>query len=74
MHKIVSAMIFPIGLTLIVLTGTNLFTGDIMFGWLPFVTRDERRTWKQKLCNLARLWAIVFTGNFIGSLILARFS
>jgi formate/nitrite transporter FocA (FNT family) len=40
-HAVMSGAIFPIGLTLIVLSGTNLFTGDILFGWLPFMTNKD---------------------------------
>jgi formate/nitrite transporter len=68
LHAVMTAAIFPIGLSMIVLSGTNLFTGEMMFGWLPFMSKDPRRTSEQKIANWTKLCAVVFAGNLVGAL------
>lgn len=60
---LLGAMVFPVGLILIIITGTDLFTGNclIVFGWL-----DNR----YHLLKIFKNLLIVYLGNFVGSLIL----
>lgn len=59
--KSVFAAVFPIGLWLIVLTGTDLLTGNILFVTMAFL--EKKASFARLLLN----WAIVFIGNFLGS-------
>lgn len=62
--KLLSGLIFPIGLSLVVLLKTELFTGNSLLV-IPFV--NKKITLKELLTN----WLIVYLGNFIGSFIFA---
>lgn len=62
--RLVSGAIFPIGLMMVVLLGTELFTGNaLMFTSVL----DGLITWKQLLRN----WGIVYVGNFAGAFMMA---
>lgn len=58
--KFVAGSIFPIGLMLIILCGTDLFTGNIL---LVAPLLEKRITLKQVLIN----WFIIFFSNFLGA-------
>lgn len=58
--KFVAGSIFPIGLMLIILCGTDLFTGNIL---LVAPLLEKRITLKQVLIN----WVIIFFSNFLGA-------
>lgn len=64
MVRLVSGLIFPIGLMMVILLGTELFTGNSLM-----VTAAIRGdiSWARLLRN----WAIVYTGNFVGAIVLA---
>lgn len=62
--KLVGACIFPTGLTLVVLAGSELFTGNCLLV-IPLLNKDT--TWKQT----AYSWFFVYLGNFIGGLLVA---
>ena len=62
---IIGALIFPVGLVLIVLLGLELVTGS--FALVPLARRDGRVTLSNVFSNLS----FVFLGNLIGSLIYA---
>jgi formate/nitrite transporter len=62
MTKLIGGVVFSLGLILVIITGAELFTGNNLIV-MAFVSR--KITLKQLLNN----WGIVFTGNFIGSLI-----
>jgi formate/nitrite transporter len=64
LQRLVSGLVFPIGLVMVVLLGTELFTGNVLM-----VTAAIRReiTWRALLRN----WAIVIAGNLIGAVLLA---
>lgn len=64
MVRLVSALVFPIGLIMVVLLGTELFTGNAL---MVTAALDGRITWGR----LARNWAIVYAGNFVGAVALA---
>src|SRR5262249_932961 len=60
-QPLVGAMIFPVGLVMIVLLGLELITGSFALVPLPWMNGDA--TASQVLNN----WAWVFLGNLIGS-------
>lgn len=62
--KLVGAMTFATGLMMVVLTGAELFTGNVMMSFAVI----EKKT---SLMKLLRNWSIVYLGNFVGSIILA---
>ena len=62
--KILSGMVFPAGLTMVLLAGSELFTGNCLMV-IPLIEKEIRPT------SLLRNWIIVYIGNFIGSAIVA---
>mgnify|MGYP002678192990 FL=1 len=62
--KLVGAMTFATGLMMVVLTGAELFTGNVMMTFAVI----ERKT---SIWKLLRNWSIVYAGNFVGSILLA---
>ncbi|MGN1153436.1 MAG: formate/nitrite transporter family protein [Candidatus Gastranaerophilaceae bacterium] len=62
--KLIGAMTFATGLMMVVLTGAELFTGNVMMTFA--VIENKVSIWK-----LLKNWSIVYAGNFIGSVILA---
>ena len=62
--KLVGAMTFATGLMMVVLTGAELFTGNVMMT----IAVIERKT---SIWKLLRNWSIVYAGNFVGSILLA---
>ncbi|MBP5314052.1 MAG: formate/nitrite transporter family protein [Eggerthellaceae bacterium] len=64
MVRFVTGAIFPLGLMMVILLGTELFTGNAL---MVTAAIDKRITWGQ----LGRNWIIVFIGNFVGAVALA---
>lgn len=62
--KILSGLVFPIGLILVILFKTELFTGNSLL-IIPVLNKDI------KLKQLLRNWLIVYIGNFLGALLIA---
>lgn len=62
--KLIGAMVFAAGLMMVVLTGAELFTGNVM---MMFSVIEKKISW----LKLLRSWSIVYIGNFVGSLLLA---
>src|ERR1700721_2179285 len=62
-QPLVGALIFPVGLILIVLLGLDLVTGS--FGLLPLPWIESDTDAKSMLAN----WGWVFVGNLIGSVV-----
>ncbi len=63
-NKLAGAFVFPIGLTMVVLTGSELFTGNCLL-LMPLI---------RKQITAARLivsWCIVYVGNAIGGILVA---
>jgi formate transporter len=60
-QPLVGALIFPVGLILIVLLGLDLVTGS--FGLLPLPWLENQASAKTMISN----WSLVFLGNLIGS-------
>ncbi|WP_458760986.1 formate/nitrite transporter family protein [Afipia sp. TerB] len=61
-QPLVGALIFPVGLVIIVLLGLELVTGS--FGLLPLARLERRASWASIVGN----WGWVFAGNLIGSM------
>ncbi len=61
--RTLAGLIFPTGLMLVVLTGSELFTGNCLL-ILPLLSRQI------KLPALLRNWGFVYVGNFLGSLLI----
>lgn len=64
MVRLVSGLIFPVGLMMVILMGTELFTGNAL---MTTAALDGKITWGR----LGRNWAIVFAGNLVGAVLLA---
>lgn len=62
--RLISGMVFPVGLMMVILLGAELFTGDCMM--LVGVTRKVISPLK-----CLEVLALVYIGNFVGSLLMA---
>ena len=62
--KFLGASVFPVGLMLVMFTGSELFTGDTM---MTMAVMDKRITF----AKMMRTLVLVYLGNLIGSVILA---
>ena len=62
--RIISALVFPIGLSLVLVGGAELFTGNSLM-IMPVLQK------RASLGGMLRNWLIVYLGNFIGSLVIA---
>ena len=67
-HSLVSAMVFPTGLSLIVLTGTDLLTGNMLYASLPFVSEKGSAEAQSRAPSLL---ATSFVGNVAASSLMA---
>ena len=63
--RILSGLLFPGGLTLVVLMGGELFTGNNLV--MAFGVYDKRVT----LGDAGKVWLVSYIGNFVGCLILS---
>lgn len=66
-QKLIFGAVFPVGLMLVVIAGSELFTGDCLF---PFIACYDG---KGKWLGLVRNCSIVYVGNFIGAVFCAYF-
>lgn len=62
--KLLGGIVFSTGLMLIVFTGAELFTGNVLIG----ISVLEK---KASVLQLIRNWILVYLGNFIGAVIVA---
>ena len=60
LRRLIAGCVFPAGLAMVVLTGTELFTGNC----LMFIALLDRRI---TLPAMLRNWCVVYVGNFIGA-------
>ncbi len=67
LQKLLSGLVFPIGLMLVVTLGADLFTGNNALLVPPLIRGSL------KARTLLRNWTIVWLGNFVGSLLVAYF-
>lgn len=63
--RVVMGLSFAISLTLVVFTGTDLFTGN------TFVMTVGTLTKSTKVSDLAKIWFFSFLGNFIGATVIS---
>ena len=59
--KLIQAATFPVGLIMVILAGSELFTGNCMFLILPLI---EKKITVKDFC---KNWCWSYIGNFIGS-------
>ncbi|MDE6135059.1 MAG: formate/nitrite transporter family protein, partial [Muribaculaceae bacterium] len=67
LQKLLSGLVFPIGLMLVVILGADLFTGNNALLMPPLIRKNI--TPGRVIAN----WSIVWIGNFIGALALSYF-
>ena len=65
MQRLLSGMVFPIGLILVVILGAELFTGNNALLVPAFMKR------RCSALQVARNWILVYLGNFIGAVLFA---
>lgn len=64
LFKLLGGMVFSTGLILVALAGAELFTGNNLL-IIPFLNKHI------KLSELFKNWFIVYTGNFLGAIVMA---
>ena len=64
--RLAAAVVFPVGLMMVILMGAELFTGDCLVAMSVF-------DGKQKIRNCAILLLFVYLGNFVGAALTALF-
>lgn len=62
--KLAGACIFPVGLIMVVIAGSELFTGNNL---MIAAVLKGKITWQKMLFN----WFLVFLGNFVGAVLVA---
>lgn len=62
--RILSALVFPIGLMMVLVAGAELFTGNCL---IIVSVMEKRASWLGMLRN----WGVVYLGNFIGGVVIA---
>ena len=62
--KLIGACIFPGGLTMVLLAGSELFTGNCLLT-IPLLEKEI------KISGMLKNWVVVYLGNFIGGLLVA---
>jgi formate/nitrite transporter len=62
--RVAGGLLFPFGLGMVMLLGTELFTGNCM---IVISVLSGETSWR----NMLRNWVCVYTGNMIGSVLLA---
>jgi len=67
LQKLVFGGVFPVGLMLVVIAGSELFTGNCMVPVISCLNKEA------KWSGLFRNWFWVYIGNFIGALFCAYF-
>jgi len=72
LHALGSALVFPTGLSMIVLTGSDLLTSNMMYATLPFLgSKREDKDTAARTSDAAKLLGVSFAGNFASSLVIA---
>ena len=72
---LLSGLVFPVGLAMIVLSGADLFTSNMMFAAMPFFSLRQADVFGKagilRWIELVKLLSLSFFGNLAGSLTLA---
>ncbi|KAK3286081.1 hypothetical protein CYMTET_6342 [Cymbomonas tetramitiformis] len=69
LHSLAGALVFPVGLALITLTGTDLFTSNVMFTSLPFLSQPEK--FEENREAFVKVCGVSYLANFASSLAMA---
>ena len=64
LSKFLSALVFPVGLLMVIMAGAELFTGNSLL-IIPVLNKDAA------FKGLLRNWVIVYIGNLVGSILIA---
>ena len=64
LQRLISGLLFPFGLGIVVLTGSELFTGNCL---ITISVLEKKTTWQKMLYNLM----VVYLGNFVGALLVS---
>ena len=70
LHRLVSSLVFPVGLVMITFTGTDLLTTNFMYHAMPFLSHRHRNVRADLMLNV---WAVSGVGNLVGSVAMAAF-
>lgn len=62
--KLIGGIVFATGLMMVVLTGAELFTGNVLMAFSVIEKKISIQT-------LLKSWVVVYFGNFIGSIVIA---
>lgn len=62
--KLVGALIFPSGMAMVLIAGSELFTGNML---IILSVLEKRTKWRAMFKN----WLLVYIGNFIGAVLVA---
>jgi len=62
--KLIGAAVFPVGLAMVLIAGSELFTGNTLI-IIPVLERQA------KLSGMIKNWVFVYIGNFIGGVLIA---
>ncbi len=62
--RLLSALVFPIGLVMIIIAGGELFTGDCLI----FISVLSKNTY---MSAMLRTWLVVYLGNFFGAVFIS---
>eukprot|EP00039_Didymoeca_costata_P021706 m.345243 g.345243 ORF g.345243 m.345243 type:complete len:368 (+) comp25978_c0_seq1:279-1382(+) len=71
LHSLLGAAVFPIGLSLVIFTGSELLTSNMFYHTLPFLTHAHRDV---NLKTLGKVLGLSAIGNFIGSVAIAAYA
>jgi len=67
LHALIGAVVFPVGLSMITVTGAHLVTSNFFYWAFPYLTQVNGGT----ISNALRVWGASLAGNALGSLIVA---
>jgi len=62
--KLIGALVFPTGLAMVLISGSELFTGNCLI-IIPVLQKEA------KIRSMLKNWIFVYIGNFIGSILIA---
>jgi len=68
---LLGAVVFPVGFCFALSSGADLLTTNLLYGLMPILLRDPRRTWEQKKRNVLRLIALSGVWNLCACVLLA---
>lgn len=67
LHALIGAVVFPVGLAMITVTGAHLLTSNFFFWAFPYLTQVNGGT----VSNALRVWGASLAGNALGSVVVA---